>query len=92
MEKLTYARMCELPSGSEILERYRIEWDGRTGETKFKLGFKKGGLPHLLGLYGGTYRVKPEDFDKSEYYLVKLGTHRGGRTYNAIRRDETTRK
>lgn len=76
MEKLTYARMCELPSGSEILERYRIEWDGRTGETKFKLGFKKGGLPHLLGLYGGTYRVKLEDFDKSEYFSKARNTQR----------------
>lgn len=91
MEKLTYERLCELPSGSEILERYRIEWDGRTGETKFKLGFLKG-VPHLLGMYGGTYRVKPQDFEKSEYYLVKINTYRGGRTYNAIRRDETTRK
>lgn len=85
MEKLTYARMCELPSGSEILERYRIEWDGRTGETKFKLGFKKGGLPKLRGMYGGEYKVKPEDFDRNEYYLVKLGTHKGGGSYNVIR-------
>lgn len=88
MEKLTYERLCTLPSGSEILERYHIEWDGRTGESKFKLGFKKG-LPKLLGMYGGMYQVKPEDFDKNEYYLVKLGTYRGGRTYNAVRRNES---
>jgi hypothetical protein len=88
MEKLTYERLCTLPSGSEILERYHNEWGGKDGESTFKLGFKKGS-PRLLGMYGGSYGVKPQDFEKSEYYLVKLGTHKGGRSYNVVRRNES---
>lgn len=76
MEKLTYQRLMELPSGSEILEHYHIDWDGgRTGEMKFKLAFRKG-VPYLRGEYGGCFKLKPESFERNEYFLVKMGTWR----------------
>ena len=74
MEKLTYERLVELQPGSEILEHYHVEWNGgRVGETIFKLAFKKD-IPHLRGEYGGFFKVRPEDFEKNEFFLVEPGT------------------
>lgn len=80
--KLTYAEVLNLPSGSTILERYHHEWSDADGESEFKLSLCKG-VPYLKGKYGGRFMLKPEDFERNQYYLVKLGTWRGGKK-NAV--------
>lgn len=76
MERLTYEQACNLPSGSRVLERFHMNWgDHKVGEAEFKISIRKDG-PYLRGDHGGNYKLKPEHFERNEYYLVELGTWR----------------
>jgi len=81
-KKLTYEEICALPSGSIILEHYHHDWADIDGKMEFKLSLCKG-VPYLKGKYGGRFKLKPEDVERNEYFLIALGTWRGGKK-NAV--------
>ena len=76
--------MAALPSGTHVLNKYRLPGfvrakygrpDDDWKETIFRLRIK-GGVPHLLGKYGTYHKVREQDFTDDDRYFVEVRDER----------------
>ena len=72
--------MAALPSGTHVLNKYRLPEIVRTKynrpdddwkETVFRLRVKNG-IPHLIGKYGTYHKVRGSDFTDDDRYFVEV--------------------